>query len=445
MSMTRRQRLALYIGLGIVGVYILFKIGKAVVIDIKMGKQPKIPPSPVEIAKATMQNWQDKISTTGTISAIKGVTISSEVSGRVTKIYFKSGSDVKKGDPLIQIYPDILEAQLKNDQAALTLAQVNYDRAAALYQKKVASKEQLDQYTAQLQQAQANVNQTKANLVQHNIVAPFSGRIGLKTVDVGDWVNVGDQLVSLQQMNPLRIDFYVPDRYIGQLAMGDKVDVMPSSTPDSTVYVGQVYAFNSIVASDTRTFSMWAKIPNPDENLIPGTYVNIDIYTGKPRAVLTVPQTAALYSPQGDYIFKVVDNKAVKTTVVFGMRQHNWIEVKSGLVAGDVVITAGQLKVFDGAQVQIAPTTTYPASQPPKINFVRFPNPEAAAANEDDSEDTSAATPDQVQQPAENSNSNNTSTSPPQNSTVPVTKQSYPATTVAPDSSESLVRPSADQ
>lgn len=496
MSMTRRQRIALYTGLAIVGVYFLIKIAKVLIIDYKMSKQPKIPPSPVEIAKVTAENWQDKISSTGTISAIKGVTISAEVAGRVTKIYFKSGADVKKGEPLFQIYPDVLEAELQNDQAALALAQVNYDRAAALYLKRVASKEQLDQYTAQLQQAQANVNETKANLVLHNIVAPFSGRIGLKTVDVGDYVNVGDQLVSLQQMNPLRIDFYVPDRYIDKLAIGDKVDVMPSSSAESVVYVGQVYAFNSIVETDTRTFSMWAKIPNPGETLIPGTYVNVDVYIGQPHQVLTIPQTAALYSPQGDYVFKVVDGKAVKTPAVFGQRQHNWIEVKSGLKVNDVVITAGQLRVFDGAQIQIAPTSTYPESQPPAIKYIRFPNAQAEQEGEEvdtvspttrvvtpknnsptgnannnnangnnkgltgsssgsttnsntstsGNAPTSSNTPTSSNMPASDNASGNASTSDKvptsiKSTTSPVTTPSNPGTTVAPDTSQSLVRP----
>ncbi|NNM59674.1 MAG: efflux RND transporter periplasmic adaptor subunit [Legionellales bacterium] len=368
-----RRRIAYIVGT-LIAILILYKAGKMIYMMIEMKKRPGLPPAPVEVAKVTQQDWQEQIHSTGTISAIQGVTISPEVGGRITKIYFTSGTDVKEGDPLFQIYPDILEAQLENNKAALSLAQVNYDRAVALYQKRVIAKEQLDSYTTQLQQAQANLDQTKAQLVQHNIFAPFSGRIGLKTVDVGNYVNVGQDLVSLQQMNPLRVDFNVPDIYIGKLHIGDKVEVKPSSTSDNTVYVGSVYAFNSAVDPSTRSFSMWAQIPNPQENLVPGTYVDLNLYVGESQPVLTIPQTAALFSPQGEYAFVVVNGKAVKTEITVGQRQADWIEVKSGLKVGDLVISAGQGKVFDGAAVITAKTSTYAPGAPPQIKYVTFPN-----------------------------------------------------------------------
>lgn len=368
-----QRRTLIITAVALVSAFILFKVGESIFIMIKMKGRKGMPPTPVEIAKATPDEWQDQIQTTGTISAIQGIMVKPEVAGRVTKIYFTSGTDVKKGEPLFQIFPDILNAQLANNEAALSLAQVNYDRTLVLYQKKVASKEQLDQYTAQLQQAQANLDQTKAQLVQHNILAPFSGRIGLKMVDVGDYVNAGTNVVSLQQMNPLRVDFNVPDRYIDTLKINDKIEVKPSSSETDTIYVGNVYAFNSAVDPDTRSFSMWGQIPNPNENLIPGTYVDITLYVGKPHPIIAVPQTAALFSPQGEYVYKIVDNKAVKTQVTVGMREANWIEVKSGLVAGDVVVTAGQLKLYDGAAVVISPKPTYSPATDPSIHYVVFP------------------------------------------------------------------------
>ncbi|MBY0544459.1 MAG: efflux RND transporter periplasmic adaptor subunit [Gammaproteobacteria bacterium] len=409
-----RRRIA-YILAAVIGAFILFKIGKSIFIMIQMKKHHGLPPAPVEIAKAVQQEWQNQIQTTGSISAIQGVTISPEVAGRVTKIYFTSGTDVKKGDPLFQIYPDILQAQLENNQAALSLAQVNYNRAAALYQKRVISQEQLDSYTTQLEQAQATLDQTKAQLVQHNILAPFSGRIGLKTVDVGNYVNVGEDLVSLQQINPLRIDFNVPDSYIDQLKIGDKVEVTPSSSSNNTLYVGSVYAFNSSVDPSTRSFSMWAKIPNPNENLIPGTYVDVTLYVGQAHPVITIPQTAALFSPQGEYAYKVVDGKAVKTEITVGLRQADWIEVKSGLQAGDSVISAGQVKVFDGSPIVQAPSSTYAAEAPPKITYVTFPAGDVAGQAPDTDDPAAPASPASV------SNSNTKATP------APVSSSAIPA------------------
>lgn len=411
-----RRRIAYIIGTIIVA-FILYKVATSIYMMIKMKHRPGMPPAPVEIAKATEQEWQEQIHSTGTISAIQGVTISPEVAGRITKIYFTSGTDVKEGDPLFQIYPDILEAQLENDKAALSLAQVNYDRAVALYQKKVIAKEQLDSYTTQLQQAQANLDQTNAQLVQHNIFAPFSGRIGLKTVDVGNYVNVGEDLVSLQQMNPLRIDFNVPDIYIGKIHVGDKVEVKPSSANDNTVYVGNVYALNSSVDPSTRSFSMWAKIPNPQENLIPGTYVDLTLYVGEAHPVITIPQTAALFSPQGEYAFIVVDGKAVKTEITVGQRQADWIEVKTGLKVGDTVISAGQGKVFDGSPVIPSPNPTYAPGAPPQTHYVTFA-----------ADDVAGQSPETPSQPSKAAKNINTLTAPA--SSVPAPNSTSKSTTV---------------
>jgi membrane fusion protein (multidrug efflux system) len=392
--MSRRRLVFTVIG-ALIAVFILYHIVKAVYIYLHGGGKHQFPPVPVQVATAQKQMWQDQIQATGTISAIEGVMVKSEIAGRITKIYFTSGTDVKKGDPLFQIYPDILEAQLSNNQAALQLAQVNYNRAVALYQKRVISEESLDEYTTQLQQAQANLDQTKANLVQHNIVAPFSGRIGLKFVDVGDYVNAGADLVDLQQMDPLRVQYSVPDRYISQLAIGDQAEIAPSSTPN-TVYMGTVYAFEAAVDPSTRSFSMWAKIPNPNEDLVPGTYADITMFVGKPKPIIAIPQTGALYSPQGEYVFKVVDGKAVKTGITAGMRKDDLIEVTQGLQAGDVVVTAGQIKLVDGSPVVPTPVPTYPAAQPSKKKVITS----TATNNADSPEHASPLPPTTTNKPA---------------------------------------------
>ncbi len=350
----------------------------------------------VEVAKAQKAMWQDQINATGTISALNGVMIKPEVSGRLTKIYFESGDYVQQGQPLFQIYPDILEAQLQSNEAALAYAQVDYQRAVDLYAKRVVSQQQLDTQTNNLRNAQAAVDGTKAQLVQHNIIAPVSGRLGLKYVDVGDFVNVGDKMVNLQQIDPLRIEFSVPDRFINEVKIGDKVNIMPSSTPDA-IYVGNVYALDSAVDISSQSFSMWAQIPNPYHQLLPGAYVYITLFAGKPKPVITVPQTAVVYSPQGSYVFKIVDNKAAKTQVTPGERYGDDIQVIDGLNAGDVVVTAGQVKIFDGSEVKISPNQTYEnenTPQPEMITFDTKPRPEqdkaAASVNNPESATVSA-------------------------------------------------------
>lgn len=337
----------------------------------------------VEVAKAQQTMWQDQINATGNISAINGAMIRPEVAGTVTKIYFESGDYVQKGQPLFQIYPDILEAQLQSNESALALAQVDYQRAVALYDKRVISQQQLDTQTNNLRNAEAMVDQTKAQLVQHNIVAPVSGRLGLKYVDVGDYVNAGANLVNLQQIDPLRIEFSVPDRFINQVKIGDKVEIMPSSTPDE-IYVGNVYALDSAVNTESQSFSMWAQIPNPYHQLLPGAYVYITLYAGKPKPVIIVPQTTVSYSPEGAYVFEIENDTAKKVQVTPGERMGDNIEIISGLKAGDVVVTAGQVKIFDGSKVRISPTSTYETettAQPEMVTFATKPRADQDATN----------------------------------------------------------------
>lgn len=374
----------------LIGVLLVGMIGwKITVHFLKAGRQG-MPPAVVEVAPAVQQDWKDEIIATGTISALNGVILKTEVPGRITKIYFTSGENVKKGDPLFQIYPDILEAQLQSNQASLALAQVEYQRAAELYQKNVTSKQTLDEQTAKLKSAQAAVLQTQAQLAQHNIVAPFDGRIGLKNVDVGDYVNVGDKLVPLQQVDPLKVQFSVPDRFASIVKANDTVEINVSSAPD-VIYQGFVYALNAGVNPTTRMFSMWAKIPNPDQTLLPGTYVQINLFSGQAKSVVAVPQTAVLYSPQGEYVYTVVKNVAKKVQVVAGLRKDNLIAIKGDVKPGDIVVTSGQVKLFDNTPVMISKQSTYAQTVAPQVKVISFTKAELAASSAPDAAPASPA------------------------------------------------------
>lgn len=385
----------------IIGVIILCSLIIHFILRMEGAKEQAFSMMPtVEVATAKAAKWQDQINATGNIAALNGVMVKPEISGRITKIYFQSGNYVEKGQPLFQIYPDILEAQLASNQAALALAQVDYQRAYDLYQKRVVSQQSLDQETSNLRTAQAAVDGTKAQLAQHNIVAPVSGRLGLKYVDVGDYVNAGDKLVNLQQIDPLKIEFSVPDRFLNEVKIGDTVSIMPSSTPDE-VYRGKVYALDSAVNTDSQSFSMWAEIPNPYHKLLPGAYVYVILFAGTNKPVVTVPQTAVVYSPQGTYVFKIVDNKAVKTQITAGERFEDDIQITSGLKAGDVVVTAGQVKIFDGSEVKVSKNPTYDANTTPQPTIITFdtkpttpPSDEAAITQDNPEAMTTTAAPE---------------------------------------------------
>ncbi|MBB70842.1 MAG: hypothetical protein CMF50_00400 [Legionellales bacterium] len=319
----------------------------------KETKQGQMPPTVVQTFTAQQQKWLDQITATGTMSAFKGIIVKPEVSGRITKIYFEDGTYVKKGDPLVQIYPDILQAQLKQNEAALELAKLDFERGDELYAKRVISRQEYDNLSSTLQQRQADVEATKAQLEQHNITADFSGMVGLRQVNLGAHVSAGEAIVSLQELDPIRVQFTVPETFLNELALGQVVEISPSSEPNKT-YKGIVYAFDSAINPKTRSLSVRAKVPNPQHKLLPGLFVDLTLYAGTPHDVVVVPQTAIDYSTQGNSVYKVIDGKAQKANVKTGLRRGNLIEVTDGLKAGDLVVIAGQLKLTNGAPVILA-------------------------------------------------------------------------------------------
>ncbi len=321
-----------------------------------------MPPVVVQVTQAKTQQWYEQIQATGTLSAFQGVMIRPQVAGTITQINFKSGEEVSKGAPLIQIYPSILEAQLQRDKAATALSEVEFRRAEELFKKKAISKQNLDVQSSELVQNQAQVEQTEAQLKQNNITAPFSGILGLKLVDVGDYVSVGQNLVNLQQIDSLRVEFSVPEVYLSELAIGQTVELYPSSEP-KTLYKGEVYAFDSAVDTDTRSLFMRAKVANNEHKLLPGIFAKVTLLAGEKHPVITVPQTAIVYSPEGNSVYLAKDNTAQKVSVTLGIRRGLDIEVKTGLKEGDTVVAAGQIKLSDGASIKIAQSTPNQKSQ----------------------------------------------------------------------------------
>ncbi len=316
----------------------------------KQSGMHKMPPTVVETAKVENTTWQEEISATGTLNANQGVMIRPDVAGQVTKIFFKSGTYIEQGKPLVQIYPDILQAQLARNKAALRLSELDFQRYAALYKKGSISKSQYDQAAAKLAQDKAVTEETEAELRQHTLTAPFAGQAGLRLVDLGDYVSPGQNIVSLQAIDPMRVEFSIPEVYLNLLAIGQTVDIKTVANPETT-FKGTVYAFDSVVDPNTRSLDMWAHVPNKDHKLIPGTFANLTLYAGSKKKILKIPQRAVVYDKDGNYVFKIINKTAKKTPITAGLRKKDDIEIISGLEAGDIVVTAGQLKLFDGSPV----------------------------------------------------------------------------------------------
>lgn len=307
-------------------------------------QEQKIPPAFVETTRVTSTGNQQELSSTGNVVANPGIIVRSEIAGRITQIFFKPGEKVVAGAPLIEIYPDVIKAELAQCQADLKLKQLSYERIAKLYESHTVSKAEYDNALAALDSAKAKQEEMNAKLRQTLLTASFSGRTGINLVNLGDYVNVGQDLVSLQTLDPIYIDFSVPEMYVHQVRVNQEISVTSESSPNE-IFKGTVFAIDPLADSKTRSIKIRAVVPNKEEKLLPGTFVEVTLLSGKQQQVIKIPQTAVVYDAAGDYVYKVVDGHAKKTAVVLGERDGTNISVKQGLVVGDIVVTAGQLKI----------------------------------------------------------------------------------------------------
>jgi membrane fusion protein (multidrug efflux system) len=310
----------------------------------------KMPPPAVEIGVAKYTDWQSNINAIGTLSASQGVVIKPDISGQVIAVYFRSGDHVKAGTPLIQIDPAILQSQLDAMKAKLLLSKANYQRTAILFKKHVFAQADLDNALSTYRASKANVANAQAQLNETLISAPFDGRLGLRDVDKGAYVNTGDTITTLNDINPLRVDFKIPEVYIGRLSIGEKVLIHSNVYPQQ-VFQGEIYALDSQIDANTRSINVRASIPNQDEKLLPGAFVDVKIETGAPQKWISIPETAILYDDKGEYVYRLIKKLPVKTPVILGPRKNGMVAVTSGLQAGDEVITTGAFKVIPGEPV----------------------------------------------------------------------------------------------
>lgn len=316
-------------------------------------KSAKIPPVFVEAITITGSDHQEEISATGSLISIPGIVVKPEISGRITKIYFKSGDTVAAGAPLVEINTDVIKAQLADAMAQTSLAKAQFGRAAELYKTKDISKDAFERAKANIASAEARLENMQAQLRQANIVAPFAGKLGLSQISIGDYVNAGQSvLVNLQTMDPLSVDFSIPENYLSKVAIGQTVLLRTDAYPQE-VFTGKVEAIESLINQKNRTLSIRASVPNKDGRLLPGAFVETTLQLSKQQKLIMVPQTAIVYSPSGNYAFKIINNKAQKIAVTIGERDSNNIIIKSGINLGDTIITAGQLKISDGSPVII--------------------------------------------------------------------------------------------
>lgn len=317
----------------------------------------QLPPQVVQTQKIASVAWQPTHPSTGKTISKQSITIKPDVAGRVTRITFHSGEWVKQGTPLLQMNDQALQAQKKRLRSDLNLSQTDLKRKQDLFAKGALSKAELDQVIAQVESNQANIEQISAQIEQHHIKAPFSGKLGLRQISQGDYLSPGQTIVNLESMTPLFVDFDVPETLLKQINIGQKITVASSASPN-TVVTGSIQALESKITPGTQSLRVRGQIPNSQQQFLPGTFVNVTLYLGAPKNVIMIPQTSVLYSIDGNYVYTVDGTTAHKKRIHIAFRTENAVIVQSGLKEGDTIVTVGNLKLYDGAQITTAPNIT---------------------------------------------------------------------------------------
>jgi membrane fusion protein (multidrug efflux system) len=347
---------------GVIG----FNIFKGVMIAKFMASAP-VPPATVSTMKADFQQWQPQLTAVGTLRAVRGVDVTTEVAGLVRSVNFKSGDEVKAGQVLTELNADSDLALLHSLEAAAELAGTVYERDKAQYAADVLSKAQLDNDAADLKSKRAQVAQQVATVDKKTIRAPFAGKLGITLVNPGQYLNPGDKLVTLQTIDPIYIDFFFPQQQLPQISLGQQVTVTADAYGDTT-FIGKITAINPKVDPSTRNIQVEATVPNAKRQLLPGMFATAKVNSGSEQRYLTLPQTAITYNPYGNTVFVVKrsetkdekrDDKAAPALVaqqVFvttGPTRGDQVAVLTGIEAGTEVVTSGGVKLKNGTPLII--------------------------------------------------------------------------------------------
>lgn len=345
------QRLRVYMILGLVAI-VLLAIGRVAFSYYYRYRMASFtPPAVVAVSTVTAQPWQNTLQAVGTLEASQGVILKSEVAGLVTAVYFRSGDEVKEGQPLVQLNPAIPAAQFATAKAQTQLSAADYQRALQLYRKKVFAKADLDKALANYQANQAQEAKASAALAQTTIRAPFSGRLGLRNVNKGDYLDPSRGIVNLNAITPLRINFQVPGTTSSQIKLGSQVFIQSNAYPKQT-FVAKVYAVDSQIDAATRSLAVRAVLDNASGKLLPGAFVEVSLQLGTPESLPTIPETALNTDEKGSYVYRALGNIAVKTPVTILFEKSGQVGV-SGLKIGEKIISIGSFKVHDKAPIII--------------------------------------------------------------------------------------------
>ena len=313
-------------------------------------------PTAVAVEAAKLETWPPQIDAIGTLRAYQGVLLAPQAAGDVTSIHFDSGAEAPEGALLLTIDDSVEQADLANGLAQLRNADLTLDRARQLVVNHNTPQSTVDAALAARDSAAATVQHTRAVIAQKAIHAPFAGRLGLRTVDIGQYVGVGTPLVALQRLDPIYVDFPVPEDALATLGIGAELTMTLDALPGQT-FSGRVKAVDARVSAESRNVTLRAEVPNPGHKMLPGMFAKVTVNAGAPREVTTLPRTAIVYSLYGDTVFVVNPAGpgliAERRFVRLGQARGERVEITEGVKAGERVVTAGQIKLVANAPVTI--------------------------------------------------------------------------------------------
>jgi len=319
-------------------------------------------PQTVSTTEATAEEWQPQLQTVGTLRAVNGTDISPQVAGVISAIHFESGADVTKGTLLLELQAADDIAKLQSLQATAALARITYNRDLQQLKAQAVSQQTVDTDAQNLKSAEAQVVQQQATVDYKMIRAPFDGHLGIRMVDLGQYLSPGTPVVTLQALDPIFVDFYLPEQALAQIKVGQTLTISVDTFPGGT-FAGKIAAINSRVDAATRNVQVRAQVDNPDHKLLPGMFATVEINTGAPQRLVTLPLTSIAFNPYGNTVYIVEDKGtgpngqpqkiARQTFVTTGATRGDQVAVVSGVKEGQVVVTAGQNKLHNGSPITV--------------------------------------------------------------------------------------------
>jgi membrane fusion protein (multidrug efflux system) len=314
------------------------------------------PPTVIASTEVTVANWEPRLYSVGSLVATNGISVSTEVSGIVSEIIFESGQAVEEGQLLIKLDDSVDLAALEALRAERRLAEVRFNRVKDLIKKRVTSKSEFDESEANFDAAKARVKQQEAIVKRKSIHAPFTGLTGIRQVDKGQYIDAGDPIVSLQALDPIYVDYTLPERYLSRLQVGQVINIKLDAIPGQS-FTGKISAINPGIETGTRTIKVRATLDNPEGQLRPGMFAEVITITDQPQPTLTLPRTAISFNTYGNFVFVINKNEqgmlnVKRTAIKTGEKRQGWVAV-TGLEAGTQVVRAGINKLRDGAPIKI--------------------------------------------------------------------------------------------